>query len=116
MGVSSSGQSIVERPEWKYREGAYRYIYMDVGHIGQNLYFVANALGLGCFTVGAFFDKRWIVSLAQMGRKKYRSTLVQLVGFDENAKSWAGQEETYSNHHRRRVNHRVPFAYFQGEC
>jgi SagB-type dehydrogenase family enzyme len=49
--------AIVERSAWKYRERAYRYIYMDVGHIGQNLYLAATALNLGCCTVGAFYDE-----------------------------------------------------------
>jgi len=49
--------AMVERSKWKYRERAYRYIYMDVGHIGQSLYLAATALGLGCCTVGAFFDE-----------------------------------------------------------
>jgi SagB-type dehydrogenase family enzyme len=49
--------AIVERSKWKYRERAYRYIYMDVGHIGQGLYLAATALNLGCCTVGAFFDE-----------------------------------------------------------
>ena len=49
--------AIVERSKWKYRERAYRYIYMDAGHIGQNVYLAATALGLGCCTVGAFFDE-----------------------------------------------------------
>jgi SagB-type dehydrogenase family enzyme len=49
--------AIVERSKWKYRERAYRYIYMDAGHIGQNLYLAAAALDLGCCTVGAFFDE-----------------------------------------------------------
>jgi SagB-type dehydrogenase family enzyme len=44
------------RSTWKYRERAYRYIYMDAGHIGQNLYLAASALGLGCCGIGAFFD------------------------------------------------------------
>ena len=48
--------AMVERSKWKYRERAYRYIYMDVGHIGQNLYLAATGLNLGCCTVGAFFD------------------------------------------------------------
>jgi len=48
--------AVVERSKWKYRERAYRYIYMDVGHIGQNLYLAATALDLGCCGVGAFFD------------------------------------------------------------
>lgn len=49
--------AIVERSKWKYRQRAYRYIYMDAGHIGQNLYLAATALNLGCCTVGAFFDE-----------------------------------------------------------
>jgi SagB-type dehydrogenase family enzyme len=49
--------AIAGRSKWKYRERAYRYIYMDVGHIGQTLYLAATALGLGCCTVGAFFDE-----------------------------------------------------------
>jgi len=49
--------AIVQRSKWKYRERAYRYIYMDVGHIGQNLYLAATGLNLGCCTVGAFFDE-----------------------------------------------------------
>jgi SagB-type dehydrogenase family enzyme len=49
--------AIVERSKWKYRERAYRYIYMDAGHIGQTLYLAATALNLGCCTVGAFFDE-----------------------------------------------------------
>lgn len=49
--------AIIERSKWKYRERAYRYIYMDVGHIGQNLYLAATAMNLGCCTVGAFYDE-----------------------------------------------------------
>jgi len=48
--------AIIGRSKWKYQERAYRYIYMDAGHIGQALYLAATALGLGCCTVGAFFD------------------------------------------------------------
>jgi len=49
--------AVVGRSKWKYRERAYRYIYMDAGHIGQALYLSATALDLGCCTVGAFFDE-----------------------------------------------------------
>ena len=48
--------AIPGRSKWKYHERAYRYIYLDAGHIGQNLYLAATALGLGCCTIGAFFD------------------------------------------------------------
>jgi SagB-type dehydrogenase family enzyme len=40
----------------KYGERAYRYIYMDAGHVAQNLYLAATALDLASCAVGAFFD------------------------------------------------------------
>jgi len=49
--------AIVGRSKWKYPERAYRYIYMDAGHIGQTLYLAATALDIGCCAVGAFFDE-----------------------------------------------------------
>ena len=45
--------AVVQRSKWKYRERGYRYLYLDGGHIGQNLYLAATTLGLGCCTVGA---------------------------------------------------------------
>jgi SagB-type dehydrogenase family enzyme len=49
--------AVVARSKWKYRERAYRYIYLDAGHIGENLYLAATALNLGCCTIGAFYDE-----------------------------------------------------------
>ncbi|MFX0017938.1 MAG: SagB/ThcOx family dehydrogenase [Promethearchaeota archaeon] len=48
--------AIIERSKWKYMQRCYRYIYLDAGHIGQNLYLVAEALGLGACTIGAIYD------------------------------------------------------------
>jgi len=50
--------AIVERSRWKYRQRAYRYLYLDAGHIGENLYLAAGALGLGCCAIGAFYDDK----------------------------------------------------------
>jgi SagB-type dehydrogenase family enzyme len=50
--------AVVERSRWKYRQRAYRYIYLDAGHIAQNLYLAAEALGLGTCAIGALFDDR----------------------------------------------------------
>ena len=50
--------AVVERSRWKYRQRAYRYVYLDAGHIAQNLYLAAEALGLGACTIGALFDDR----------------------------------------------------------
>jgi SagB-type dehydrogenase family enzyme len=47
---------ILNRAMVKYRERAIRYVFLDAGHICQNLMLAATALGLGCCPVGAFFD------------------------------------------------------------
>ncbi len=48
--------AIFERSKWKYRQRAYRYIYLDAGHIGQNLATSATGIGLGSCQIGAFYD------------------------------------------------------------
>lgn len=49
--------AIVERSKWKYRQRAYRYIYLDAGHIAQNLYLAGEAVRLGVCAIGALFDE-----------------------------------------------------------
>lgn len=49
--------AVYERSRWKYRERAYRYIYLDAGHIAAQLSLAAVALGLGTCQIGAFFDE-----------------------------------------------------------
>jgi SagB-type dehydrogenase family enzyme len=48
--------AIFQRTMWKYRQRGYRYVWLDAGHLGQNLYLVATALGLGAMAVGGFYD------------------------------------------------------------
>ncbi len=48
--------AVVARSARKYGERAYRYIYMDAGHVAQNVYLASAALDLACCVVGAFFD------------------------------------------------------------
>lgn len=50
--------AVVARSKWKYRQRAYRYIYLDAGHIAQNLYLAGTAAGMGVCGIGAFFDDR----------------------------------------------------------
>jgi len=50
--------AVIERSRWKYRQRAYRYIYLDAGHIAQNLYLAGTAVGAGVCGIGAFFDDR----------------------------------------------------------
>lgn len=48
--------AVFQRCRWKYRQRAYRYVYMDVGHMAQNLALAATSLGLGSCQIGAVFD------------------------------------------------------------
>jgi SagB-type dehydrogenase family enzyme len=47
---------VFERSKWKYGQRAYRYVYLDAGHIAQNLALSATSIGLGSCQIGAFFD------------------------------------------------------------
>jgi SagB-type dehydrogenase family enzyme len=49
--------AIFQRSKWKYAQRAYRYAYLDAGHIAQNLALCATSLGLGTCQIGAFFDE-----------------------------------------------------------
>jgi SagB-type dehydrogenase family enzyme len=48
--------AIFQRTRWKYRERTYRYVMLEAGHIGENVYLAATSMGLGACAVGAFFD------------------------------------------------------------
>ena len=48
--------AVFERSKWKYRQRAYRYVYLDAGHIAQNVALGAVALGLGSCQIAAIYD------------------------------------------------------------
>ena len=50
--------AIPERTTSVYGERGLRYIYMEAGHVSQNICLEATSLGLGAVPIGAFFDAR----------------------------------------------------------
>jgi SagB-type dehydrogenase family enzyme len=55
--VSLVWSAVFERNTKRYGDrGRERYVCMDVGHSGENVYLQAPALGLGTVAIGAFFD------------------------------------------------------------
>jgi SagB-type dehydrogenase family enzyme len=48
--------AVIARCAWKYSDRAYRYIYLDGGHLGAHGQLAAEALGLGSVNIGAFYD------------------------------------------------------------
>jgi SagB-type dehydrogenase family enzyme len=47
---------VFNRSKCKYGQRAYRYIYLDAGHIAENLALGAVSLGLGSCQIAALYD------------------------------------------------------------
>ena len=70
------------RMVWRYGERGYRYLHIDVGHVCQNLYLAAEAIGCGVCAIGAFKDEdinnllgidgkeQFAIYVATVGKKK----------------------------------------------
>lgn len=48
--------SVIYRMNWRYGERGYRYIFLDAGHICQNLYLSAQNIDSGVCAIAAFSD------------------------------------------------------------
>lgn len=48
--------SIFPRSKWKYNQRAYRYVYLDAGHIAENLALASTSIGLGTCQIAAIYD------------------------------------------------------------
>jgi len=73
--------AFIYRMKWRYGERAYRYIFLDAGHVAQNLYLSAGAIGCGVCAIAAFSDddmnlilnldgiEQFVVYMATVGKK-----------------------------------------------
>ncbi len=48
--------AVPERMTWRYVERGYRYLLLDAGHVCQNLYLAAEAIGCGVCAIAAYDD------------------------------------------------------------
>ena len=70
------------RMVWRYGERGYRYLHIDVGHVCQNLYLAAEAIGSGVCAIAAFDDEaindilgidgkqQFVIYVATLGKKQ----------------------------------------------
>ena len=73
--------AVIYRMKWRYGERAYRYIFLDAGHVAQNLYLSAEAIGCGVCAIAAFSDddmnrilgldgkEQFVIYMATVGKK-----------------------------------------------
>ncbi len=50
--------AVYERTLRRYGARGERYVHMEVGHVGQNVYLQAAAVGLATVAIGAFYDEQ----------------------------------------------------------
>ncbi len=68
-----------DRTRSKYGDRGMRYIYMEAGHINQNISLQAASLGLGSVVIGAFIDDD-MNALVMVDGKKEAVIVIQAVG------------------------------------
>lgn len=49
--------AVLPRTTGRYGERGRRYVFLDAGHVGQNVYLAATALDYGCCAIAAFDDE-----------------------------------------------------------
>jgi SagB-type dehydrogenase family enzyme len=67
---------------WRYSERSYRYLYLDAGHVCQNLHLAAESINCGICAIGAYNDdaadellgldppEMFVIYMASLGRKE----------------------------------------------
>jgi SagB-type dehydrogenase family enzyme len=73
--------AIPNRTSFRYSQRGFRYLYIDAGHVGQNLHLAAEAIGAGACMIGAYYDEgmdeilglngtdAFVIYLASLGKK-----------------------------------------------
>jgi SagB-type dehydrogenase family enzyme len=61
----------IYRMKWRHGERAYRYIFLDVGHVCQNLYLSAAVINCGVCAISVFLDDKLNNLLNLDGKKEF---------------------------------------------
>jgi SagB-type dehydrogenase family enzyme len=59
------------RTSFRYGARAYRYLFLDAGHVCQNLHLAAESIGCGVCAIGAFEDEAVNAALGLDGRQQF---------------------------------------------
>ena len=70
--------AVSERMTWRYYDRGYRFLFLDAGHICQNLYLAAEPLACGVCAIGSFDDPRLNATLGLDGEKNFVAYIASL--------------------------------------
>ena len=70
--------AVTQRMYWRYGERGYRYLHLDAGHVCQNLYLAAEAIGCGACAIAAFEDEEVNAALGIDGEEMFAIYLAAL--------------------------------------
>ncbi|MFZ1897068.1 SagB/ThcOx family dehydrogenase [Methanoregula sp.] len=88
-GVVFLWTAVPYRMTWRYGERGYRNLHLDAGHVCQNLYLAAEAVGCGVCAIAAFDDDAMAEILGIDGKEQFLIYLAT-VGKRERAGDGAG--------------------------
>jgi SagB-type dehydrogenase family enzyme len=71
--------AVTDRMTWRYGERGYRYLYLDAGHVCQNLYLSAESIGGGVCAIAAFNDEE-VNHLLKLDGEKHFAIYLATVG------------------------------------
>ena len=63
--------AVSERMAYKFGNRAYRYLFLDAGHVCENLYLAGQTINVGVCAIGAFYDDRLNAALALDGENEF---------------------------------------------
>jgi len=70
--------AVYERTLSRYGARGERYVHMEVGHAGQNIYLQVTSLGLATVAIGAFYDEQ-VRNVLQL-EEQYKPLYIMPVG------------------------------------
>jgi SagB-type dehydrogenase family enzyme len=70
--------AVVERMTWRYPARGYRYLFLDAGHVCQNLYLAAEQLGCGVCAIAAYDDDLVNQNLQVDGKNQFTIYIASL--------------------------------------
>jgi SagB-type dehydrogenase family enzyme len=95
--------SIAWREAWKYRDRAYRYCLLDIGHAWQALAMAARAAGCDSFAMGHFEDDA-VASLCRLHEDEWPMLIVELRGGSIPVRQRDARETVWYGGHANRLS------------